>query len=423
MGGSKRFRKLATVCVALMALLLVSAASASAKSLWVSSTGTISSPGKSCVNPGYNSIQAAIKESTPGATIHVCPGTYTEQLTIKHAVKLKATSTAGSAKVVLPATVANATTECDTKIGGGYQPNQDEISICTSGVVNITGLAIEAQWPEGTCYDSMYGIFVGEGLLVATDDTINGAGAVTINGCQGGVGIEVGTARSTPSEEGHATLKGVTVSGYKKNGITVEGAGSTIAVTSSTVTGAGPTAAIAQNGIQISYGSTGSIKSSTISGDEYTPEDESTGVLFYDAGSAGSTVTSSAINGNDLGLYYEAESPTNSTELTVSKDEFNANHQAIGLDQGDTVISKDTLNGPGEAGIEIYQYEGQAAAPNSTATSDKIKHMDVGVKVSSDKAAGDLPGSFTIKNSLLSENTTEVEDENTNFTVVKENDF
>jgi Right handed beta helix region len=424
-GGSTRFQKLATVCVALTAMMLASAASASAKSLWVSSTGTISSPGKSCVNPGYNSIQAAIQESTPGATIHVCPGTYSEQLTIKHALKLKATSTPGSAKVVLPATVANATTGCETAIEPPYQPDQDEISICTSGVVNITGLAIEAQWPEGKCYDSMYGIFVSEASLVATNDTINGAGAGPINGCQGGVGIEVGTARTTPSETAYATLKGVTVTGYKKNGITVEGTGSTIAVTSSTVTGAGLTPEIAQNGIQISYGATGTVKSSTISGNEYGGGGaESTGLLFYEAGSGGSNVTTSSINENDLGLYYEAETPTNSPELTVSKDEFNANRfAAISLDQGDTQINKDTLNGPGEVGIEINQYEGQAAAPNSSAANDKIKHMDVGVKVWSDKQPGDLPGSFTIKNSLLSENTTEVENESTNFTVVKENDF
>ncbi len=433
MRGSRRWTTLIGVSTALLAVLMVGAASASAKSLWVSPTGTITTPGKSCTSPGFKSIQAAIEEAPTGATIHVCPGTYAEQLTIEQSVKLKATGTAGSAKVVLPepAKIATATPTCETSIPAQYQRDKDEISICTNGTVTITGLAIEAQFPN-ECYDSLYGIFVGkESTLIATNDTVNGASASPINGCQGGVGIEVGTARTPTSEVGHATLKQDTVTGYQKDGITVEGTGSEVNVTSSKVTGAGPTPAIAQNGIQISYGSKGTIKSSTVEGNECNVAscgvegEQASGVLFYEAG-AGSTVTSTEINKNDLGFYYLAEAATQpaAPETTLSKDTFNENrYEAIGLDQGWVEITKDNLNGPGNAGIEVFQYEGQSYAPNSSATSDKIKNMNVAVKVSSDDQPGDHAGSFKISKSLTSENAKEEEDNSLNFPIIQENDF
>ena len=106
------------------------------------------------------------------------------------------------------------------------------------------------------------------------------------NGCQGGVGVEAGF--SPTDQVGHVTMTGDTIQSYQKNGITIDGPGSTGAISDVTVSGVGPTAAIAQNGIQFSLGATGSVTGSTITGNNYTGTGlaYSTGILVFGGGGA-----------------------------------------------------------------------------------------------------------------------------------------
>src|SRR2546422_5409588 len=54
-----------------------------AATLWVNINGsTFLPPGMSCPHPGYQNIQDAVNAANPGDRINVCPGTYTEQVTI-----------------------------------------------------------------------------------------------------------------------------------------------------------------------------------------------------------------------------------------------------------------------------------------------------------------------------------------------------
>jgi hypothetical protein len=426
-----RTRSFIGACAVLCGLAVPAAANAA--SLYVSNTAPVVVGGKSCTQPNYATIQGAIDalKALPSGTINVCPGTYKEQLTIVKPLKLAVAGTAGSAKVVLPESPVNSSTACDETPKNGEQPNQDGISICTPGTVSITGLTVEAKWPGSTCYDSLYGILVAGGAtLKATNVTVDGAGAFPINGCQGGVGIEVGMHWTTPVEVGHATLKGVTVTNYQKNGITIEGKGSTATIGTTTVKGAGETTQLAQNGIQVSGGGQAKIKSSKISGNECDhaacgPEGfsqaQSTGLLFFGA-AAGSSVTSSTLEGNDIGAYYYSESAEQpaSPELLLSKDVFTGNrYEGVALDQGDASLKGDTIKGPGEVGIEIYQYEGQTLASQSSASSAKIEGMsEAGVRVASDKAPDDKAGQFKFTKSTFTGNTTVLINESGNFEVV-----
>ena len=220
----------------------------------------------------------------------------------------------------------------------------------------------------------MYGIFVAGGAtLTATEVNVVGAGASPINGCQGGVGIEVGTARTEPSEIGHATLLHDNVSQYMKNGITDEGEGSSISVTSTNVKGAGETTAIAQNGIQVSYGASGKITKSEITGNECNNENcgnstedmtksQSTGVLFY-LGAKGSSVTNSHINENDIGAYQYAEKEENKPWTTINSNVMNKDrYEAVVLDQGYASVNKNEMSN-GEVGIQLLQYAMKVVRP------------------------------------------------------------
>ena len=393
-------------CLAICALTVPAAASATTSTLYVS-TNPPSAPFNSCTHPNYSHLQEAVNQ--PTSTVKVCKGTYVEQVQIEKGVTI--TGEAG-AVLKLPAAPADSTTPCDTAIGESFQPNQDELSICTPGVVSISGLKIEALWPAGFCYDSMYGVFIAGGAtLKATSDTINGAGASPINGCQGGVALQAGSARTEPNEVGHAILDKVSISGYQKNGINITGAGATGAITSTTVTGAGPTNQIAQNGIEVAFGGVAKVKSSTISGNEcevvpacgFTAT-QSAGILFFLDG-PGSSVTKTKIKENDFGAYYVSESPTApaSPEVSLTKDTFSGNrYEGLILDQGKAALTHDRITGPGKIGIELLQYEGQTLEPNSSASRVKFSGLsEADLKVFSDKQPGDLPGKFTITKSTV----------------------
>ena len=369
----------ATAAIVMGGLIMLPASVAGAHAgakLWVSNTAAIGA-NTSCSSPGYSTISSAITAASAGATIEICSGTYVEQLNISTSLDLVGV---GSPTIQLPSTPANSTTTtCDqlanSSPDNGGTDNQDEISIC-GATVGISDLTVVALWPANTCYDNEYGIFVGTGGdLVSSDLTMEGAG-VPGNGCQGGVGIQVGAAWTTPEENGTATMTNTTVSQYQKNGVTVDGTGSSLTMKGAFITGYGPDIN-AQNGIQVSNGAKGVIKSATITdntcenaqapcGPNPWVDYQASGVLFFGA-APGSSIESSSLSGNDMGVYYYTESspcPT-SPEVTISKDTFSGgSDEAIVLDQGVTSISKDTFNdsnGASADGIYIFQYDGQSS--------------------------------------------------------------
>jgi nitrous oxidase accessory protein NosD len=375
------------------------AATASAAVSYVSKSAPVVAHGKSCVEPDYATVQEAI---TAGAgTIDVCPGTYTERLVITKAVKLAAADGPGTATVALPAGEENSTTACDEKEG---LEQIDEVSICKA-TVSITGVNVEALIPLETCNKGLNGIFVGEdSTLKASNLTVDGASTTLDNykGCQHGIAISVGSV--SPLEVGNATLTKVTSIEYEKNGPTVSGAGSTLTMKSSTVTGEGPTPYIAQNGVQVAYGAKGVIKSSEINGNECDVEscgatgEQASGVLFYEA-AAGSSIISSHVDENDLGIYYSEGATTAAVALT--KDRLTSNrYEGVYLEEGDAALNTVTIDGSGRIGIELNQYQKQTAAIEDTAEHTHISgQSEASIKVTSDKKSGDKPGKFTLTDS------------------------
>jgi len=73
------------------------------------------------------------------------------------------------------------------------------------------------------------------------------------------------------------------VSNYQKNGITANGSVAAT-ISGNVITGDGPIAYIAQNGIQVGFGATATVKSNTVSGNNYTPaSDTACGILLFEA--------------------------------------------------------------------------------------------------------------------------------------------
>jgi hypothetical protein len=410
--------------VAALAALACVAAGASAspalawsgQSLWVGTAATVAG-GTSCAAPGYNTIQSAINAAAIGQQIVVCAGTYTEQLQITKSVQI---SGRGPVTVQLPATPADATTTCDQQMKSGNPGNpaeqdQDEISVCGAVQVSLTGITVDAAWVAGTCYDALYGIVVAGGATLRLNKSqIVAAGAVPLNGCQGGVGVLAGDSASTPAQVGHLVMTNSTIAGYQKNGIVIDGAGSTGDIQNDIVTGIGATAQIAQNGIQVSDGAGAAILNTRVSGNECDypsvcgadgiTQTQSAGILIA-ATDAPVSVIGSTLTGNDIGVYYQADpakaAPVGPTAV-IDDDRFDGNrYEAVQLDQGAALV-EDSEMSDGNVGVEAIQYTGQTFGINSVVSDITIRNMSVAtVEVLSDQAAGDKPGLLVVSGSQI----------------------
>src|SRR5262249_46358683 len=143
----------------------------------------------------------------------------------------------------------------------------------------------------------------------------------------------------------------VTVSGYQKNGITYNGCGCANAVdgiaqgavTGCTITGAGPTPLIAQNGIQVGFGAGPvSINGNSVSGNFYTGDPSNgtgSGALLFSTKS--NTLQGNTIETSNTGVDIEGGSfglcdPEDSTNNTVSCNRI--------ADNGTGIVSDTALN-------------------------------------------------------------------------------
>ena len=388
-------------------------AGASATTLWVSNK-TPSAPFTNCEHPGYSHIQEAVRG--PGTAIHVCAGTYEEQVQIERSVAITGY---GAPTLKLPATTADATSACDKANEElvPKKPDQDAISIC-GGKVAIKNLNVDAIWPGEpvgpsiSCAYNLTGILVAGGAnLTLSGATVTGAAPQHVNGCQYGVGVLVGVPESGSIGEASATLSDDTIAGYDKNGIAVAGAGVQAKISKVTVTGAGPTEALAQNGIGIQEGARATVADATISGNVCTeagacgPDEldqaAGAGLYFFDA-AAGSSVKTSTIAENGVGV--EAfDAP--STDPVISGDKIeDSDVSAVEVGEGAASVDNDTL-ASSEVGIEVLQYAGQRAAAGGTASHDTITGMSKwAVLGRSDKGEGDLFTEFAITASKISGN-------------------
>jgi hypothetical protein len=149
-----------------------------------------------------------------------------------------------------------------------------------------------------------YGVVVNATNVSVTNATIHDIGESPLNGSQHGVGVLYTTIDQKGTSTGAAatgTLSGSTITNYQKNGVVVSGAGASLKVQSNTVTGQGPVNYIAQNGIQISFGASGTVTGNTVTNNWYTgPTVTACGLLFYQA--AGVKQSGNILSGNQTNL-------------------------------------------------------------------------------------------------------------------------
>lgn len=220
------------------------------------------------------------------------------------------------------------------QIGGDVTGTLDATG-CNIGVYydsahtgNVTG---------GTVFGANYFGVVNDGTSVdVTNSTVRNIGEVHFNGTQHGVGVYY-THGAT------GTISGNTVNQYQKGGIVADGDGTVVTVSHNIVTGLGAVDFIAQNGIQVSRGATGTVQLNTVSNNEYSGANNASsgGILVF--GGCGNPVSAhvevgkNTLTNNDVGVYavnYNAAC----TAATTTSTKENIHNNVISKD-ADTNVS------------------------------------------------------------------------------------
>jgi nitrous oxidase accessory protein NosD len=214
-----------------------------------------------CPNAGFTHIQDAINVASAGDHIRICKGTYVEQLTIRKALDIDADSGA----VLMPSIMKQNTISLF-----------DGAAIATAIlVVDTTDVSISGLTVDGVnngiseCAPDLEGITFqnasGSIQRAAVRNFKLGAG---LGGCQSGTGLFVQSGAGGISR---VAIEDCTIHDFQKNGITANEIGTTAFVRRNVVTGIGPTAAIAQNGIQIGFGAGGAITKNNVTNNLFSP--------------------------------------------------------------------------------------------------------------------------------------------------------
>lgn len=250
----------------------------------------------------YRTIQAAVDDADPGATIEVAAGLYVEQVQIDKDLTLVGT---GPCTVVQPPETMS---ECPPS--SGYTP---VICVRNATDVQLIDLTVDG---DGR----------GNGLVFHGVGFYEAGGRVS--------GVEIRGVHDTPF--GNTIVRGVglyahsdsprqllisrsAVHDFHKNGMELGGSGLTVQVDHSTIVGRGPTSLVVQNGIVVRDGAVGTIgPGNRVEGLAFAPQGSASGVLVW---FASADVVTSTIADAQVGIYYwAAEGRASGNTVVATRD-------------------------------------------------------------------------------------------------------
>ena len=345
----------------------------------------------------YTTITEAIDDAVAGDKIIVCPGVYAEQIEITKALTI--TGVRGATVKPNPAVANTSSLFSGAPIAA---------IVLVDGATNviIDQLTIDGSTSGlSGCGTNFVGIFYrnGSGTVknAAVKNIYLGAGS---EGCQAGLGI---FAQSGDSGSSSLTVIGTSVHDYQKNGITANEPGTTLTATNNFVTGWGPTTHLAQNGIQIGFGATGTLKGNRVIDNIWspcaTPDDpdcaagSASGIIIFDAADT-TVVTANTVGSSQTGVYFQANAGSVTGNLiqntqtfdgvavvgdsnqVLNNSIFDSDEAGVFLFGESNIVQKNTIN---EAPVGIFIGSGTNVVP----TTGKTKNVFFNVPVPVETAA------------------------------------
>ncbi|MBI4183235.1 MAG: right-handed parallel beta-helix repeat-containing protein [Proteobacteria bacterium] len=232
-------------------------------------------------------IQDAVDAAQAGDILLIGAGTFEEQVTI-NGIDHLALMGQGDATIIK----APAGTLAHNATGGGSKPNKSAmIAVTDSEGISIGDLVVDGDGRgnhiAGQDFNGIFLVNSSGGIydvaVAGIRDPYANPGNGTLSGAQRGVAILV---NNTDGEARDVEVKDSLVADFQKNGLTFIGDGLTVTVEGNTVTGGGAQSIIAQNGIQVSEGATGTISDNTVEEIGYAGPGNwaASGILVYAAG-------------------------------------------------------------------------------------------------------------------------------------------
>jgi parallel beta-helix repeat protein len=320
----------------------------------------------------FTTIQAAVDHSPAGATVDICPGTYPEQVSITKSLTLTglAYGNTDAPTIVFPASgaVANAN-DLD---GGGQTAAQ--ILVVGPASVTINNLTINGAANNDTsCGLDIVGIlYQNASGTVHGNNVLNETQLAGYTGCQNGLAIYVETSTGNTST---VKITSNIVTGYQKNGITADDAGTNATITGNVVLGAGPTGGAAENAVQVAYGATATISGNRVGDDIWAPDtssdtgDAAAGILVYD--SANVVITSNIVDSNQYGIAVVSDGNGSASGATITQNSIYNTEIFDAVDicgAGNATISGNTIWGATESAIHLDSSCGVASTGNTVST-------------------------------------------------------
>ena len=201
------------------ALLLGALAGPVAAGPTVPVTRLVDDNGVQCPSAAHTSIQAAINAANPGDKVFVCPGTYSEQVTIDESIKVKAHPLWG-AHINVPAGIAPT-----SGVAAAVAITADNATFRGFRLHIDSGPVVPTVRPAAlSCTPIDVAILVLGDNDAVRHNRINATGPATLTGA---CGYAYGIAVGTESDAATASVTFNKIRDFKFGGILVEGGGTT----------------------------------------------------------------------------------------------------------------------------------------------------------------------------------------------------
>lgn len=299
-------------------------------------TLTVGQKTAACPNAVYPTIQSAVNTAAAGDTIHVCAGTYGEQVSITKSLTVNGDNGA----VISPVNVsANTSSFASGNAIAAIILVQNTTSVTIQNViVDGQGNGISGCSPEliGILYQNASGTL--DHVTVRNVEL-----GPDYSACQSGVGVYVQSAGANSV----VTVENSSIHNYQKNGITANDTGTQVTISGNVVTGLGTSAGPAQNGIQIGFGASGTIHANTVANNVYSPCIDLT----------------CSTTADDI-LVYESDGVT-------------VDHNSVGVSQTGIAIVANSANVMNNTVYDSLVFDGVLLqGSNNTASRNHITHSD-----------------------------------------------
>ncbi len=237
----------------------------------------------------YATIQGAVDAAIAGDTIIVAAGTYEEQVCVA-----KDLTITGAGVGVTTIASPDALVEFFTTSGDNYAI----VYIHDTAYVTLENLTVDGLGKGNANYRFVGVGFWNAGGSMSELDILNVIDT-PFSGAQHGVGVYSYNDTGGPYS---IDMIDVHVEDFQKTAVALAGSGLVVDLENVSTVGAGPTTITAQNGIQVSYGPTGTLNNCYVEGVCYTGASwTASGYLMY-GGDA--DITNSVVTGSETSVYY-----------------------------------------------------------------------------------------------------------------------